>query len=181
MDELVRQNQRRIYEVAFRFLGNHDDAADVCQKTFVRMYQKLDSFQHKAKLRTWLYRITINLCKNYVRDEKRRSDFKKEIVGFKRESAPEDINYKSAPLVQQNPRQDPSEGIFQTQRQQILRQGIEKLPKKQRAIMILRTYEELSFQEIAQTLGGSESAAKVNYHYALNNLKEILKETKTHE
>jgi RNA polymerase sigma-70 factor (ECF subfamily) len=161
-DELVRRHQRAIWRVARRYLRNDADASDVAQQTFVRAYRALDGFRGAASVKSWLYRIAINLAINHVRDHRR------ELPG----GAAHEIGEVGDAR--------PSRGATGPQRiiahedAARLRAAIAELPPKQRMVLELRVFEDLSFREVAELADCTENAAKVNFHYAVKRLKEIL-------
>jgi RNA polymerase sigma-70 factor, ECF subfamily len=158
-DELVRRHQRSIWRVARRYLRNDADASDVAQQTFVRAYRALDGFRGAASVRSWLYRIAINLALNHLRDHKR------EVPGGAGEEVGEQRLTRSATGPQQ---------IIADEEAARLRAAIAELPPKQRMVLELRVFEDLSFREVAELADCTENAAKVNFHYAVKRLKEIL-------
>lgn len=154
-DELVRRHQRALFYLALRYLKNDADAQDLTQRAFVRAFQGLEKLRGEASFRTWIYRILVNLALNHVRDHVRLSP----------------VNEADEPLVDAVG----AERLALDQARRRLRRGLENLPKKQRVVVELRVYEELSFAEVAAIAGGSENAAKVNFHLALKRLRELLK------
>jgi RNA polymerase sigma-70 factor (ECF subfamily) len=152
---LVSRHRRSVYQVCYRFTGNHEDASDLTQDTFVRVWRGLGGFKGQAAFSTWIYRIAVNACLNRV----------------PRKSATE-------PLVGDefvDPRAtDPRAGLLQGERARRVRQAIRRLPEKQRATLILRAYHDLSHKEIAGILGSSVGAVKANFFHALANLRKIL-------
>jgi RNA polymerase sigma-70 factor (ECF subfamily) len=155
-DELVERHRRSVYHVCFRFTSNHEDASDLAQETFVRAWKGLANFKGQAALSTWLYRIAVNVSLNRV------SVKKPEVEGIEPDRL---IDTSSA---------SPGDDLVREQRARAVRRAINALPEKQRATMILRTYHELSHQEIADILGSSVGAVKANFFHALANLKKIL-------
>jgi RNA polymerase sigma-70 factor (ECF subfamily) len=155
-DEIVERHQRSVYQVCFRFTNNHEDARDLAQETFVRAWKGLASFKGQAALSTWLYRIAVNVSLNRV--SARRPD--SEALDADRFIDPSS--------------EAPGEGLLRDERARAVRRAINELPDKQRATLILRTYHELSHQEIAAILGSSVGAVKANFFHALANLKKIL-------
>lgn len=148
-DAIVRRHERAILRLATRWTGDADEAADLAQRAFVRAFLRADGFRGEAHLRTWLFRIAINLCKNHVRDRARLRPLADE------------------PSVA--PRAD--ERIDAGRRLARLQAAITKLPPRQRAVVDLRVYEDLPFSEIARLLGSNVVAAKVNFHYAMKKLR----------
>lgn len=158
-EALVRQHRETVYALGFRFFGNHDDAAEITQRTFIRVYQRLGSFRGESKFRTWLYQIAVNLCKNFRRDEGRHKDRKEDLEGHENDLSVE---------VSREPAHD--------EEKHFLRAAVAKLSPMQRTIVTLRIYDELPFKEIAEIAGCSEASAKVNFHHALKNLKSQIHE-----
>ena len=155
-DAIVLRHRRTVYQVCYRFAGNHEDASDLSQEAFVRAWRGLKKFRGQAALSTWLYRIAVNVCLNRVS----RNKPEMEPLGDDR-------------FVDQQTNEPGSE-LIRGERARAVRRAIAELPDKQRATLILRTYHELSHQEIAQILGSSVGAVKANFFHALANLKKIL-------
>jgi RNA polymerase sigma-70 factor, ECF subfamily len=155
-DVLVERHRRAVYQVCYRFVNNHEDASDLTQETFVRAWKGLRTFKGDAALSTWLYRIAVNACLNRV--STKRPDMEPlDVDRFVDTSA-----------------EAPGSGLRREERARAVRRAIGALPEKQRATLILRTYHELSHQEIADVLGSSVGAVKANFFHALANLKKIL-------
>jgi len=152
-DELVRRHQGSLWRLARRYVKNDADASDVAQQAFVRAFKALAKFRAASTVRTWLYRIAINLALNHVRDRKREE--------------PSDELESSI---------DPTGAarIIESEDQAQLRAAIEALPPKQRLVLELRIFDELPFKEVADLADCTENAAKVNFHYAVKKLREIL-------
>ena len=154
--EIVERHQRAIYHVCFRFANNHEDASDLAQETFVRAWKGLGSFKGQAALSTWLYRIAVNVCLNRVGTRRLAME-------------PLESDRFVDPHAEL-----PGVDLVRRERADAVRRAIAKLPEKQRATLILRTYQEMSHQEIADALGSSVGAVKANFFHALANLKKIL-------
>lgn len=155
-DVIVTRHRRAIYQVCFRFSGNHEDASDLSQEALVRAWRGLKNFRGQSALSTWLYRIAVNVCLNRV--HARRPDTEPlEVDRF--------VDHRT---------EDPRAGLIRGERAQAVRRAIAGLPAKQRATLILRTYQDLSHQQIAEILGSSVGAVKANFFHALKNLKKIL-------
>ena len=151
-EQIVREHQRTVYLVAFRFLRDHDEADEVAQRTFLRAWKSLKDFEARSSLRTWLLKICLNLCKNHHRDRKR-------FVDVEPESVEPAVNAVGA------------ERLEDEERLERLREAVAALPEKQRLTVELRVYQGLPFKEIALALDTTENAAKVNFHYAVKTLK----------
>lgn len=158
-EELVRRHERQIYRVAFRFFQNRVDAEEMVQEVFVRAYRELARFRGGAQLGTWLYRITVNACL----DRKRH-------LGRRRE-VPID-----AALGEEAGTPDPFARAAFREFAVRVAAAMEELPSRQRAILILRIYEELSLQEIAEVMESPLGTVKANYHHALVKVRRALQD-----
>lgn len=155
-DVIVERHRRSVYRLCYRFAGNHEDAADYAQETFVRAWRGLKGFRGTSSLATWLYRIAVNVSLNRVSARKPES----ELVDADR--------FVDAQT------EDPRSVLIREERGAAVRRAIAQLPDRQRATLILRTYHELSHREIADIFGSSVGAVKANFFHALANLKKIL-------
>jgi RNA polymerase sigma-70 factor (ECF subfamily) len=155
-DQLVRRYQRPIFYVALRYLRNEADAKDVTQRAFVRAYGALHKFRGSSSFRTWLYRIAINLSLNHIRDNRRER--------------PGEIPDDALTVDATGP-----ERLIASARSRMLRNAIDRLPPKQRMVLELRIYDELSFREVAELASCTENAAKVNFHHAVKRLKQEMR------
>jgi RNA polymerase sigma-70 factor (ECF subfamily) len=156
---LVIKYRESVYRVARRMLGNHEDAADVAQEVFIRAHRALARFDGRSQVRTWLYRITVNLCLDargrlgrlpLVRDEEacreRASDFTIEDEAEARETG------------------------------RIVARAVATLPPRQKAMAVLRLYQDLPYAEIARIMGCSEGTVKATMFAALRRLRRVLVE-----
>jgi len=156
-DVIVERHRRPVYQVCYRFVNNHEDASDLAQDAFVRAWKGLKNFKGQSALSTWLYRIAVNVCLNRVSVKAPITEPIESTEHF------EDVRIEGA-----------QQAMLREERAAAVRTAIAALPEKQRATLILRTYHELSHQEIADILGSSVGAVKANFFHALNNLKKIL-------
>ncbi len=156
-DVIVERHRRTVYQVCYRFVSNHEDASDLSQEAFVRAWRGLRNFKGQSALATWLYRIAVNVCLNRVSAKTPATEPIESTEQF------EDTRIESAQRT-----------LLREERAAVVRQAIAGLPKKQRATLILRTYHEMSHQQIADILGSSVGAVKANFFHALANLKKIL-------
>jgi RNA polymerase sigma-70 factor (ECF subfamily) len=156
-DVIVERHRRAVYMVCYRFVNNHDDASDLAQDAFVRAWRGLRNFKGQSALSTWLHRIAVNVCLNRVGAKKPISEPIESTDQF------EDARIEGA-----------QQAMLREERAVAVRKAIAGLPKKQRATLILRTYHDLSHQQIADVLGSSVGAVKANFFHALANLKKNL-------
>jgi RNA polymerase sigma-70 factor (ECF subfamily) len=155
-DIIVERHRRTVYQVCFRFVGNHEDASDLAQDAFIRAYRALGKFKGESSISTWLYRIAVNVCLN-------RMALKTPLF----EAIENDRHLDTRG-------ERPDEPVYRAERAELVKAAIAKLPRKQRATLILRVYHELPHEDIAHILGSSVGAVKANFFHALNNLKRLL-------
>jgi RNA polymerase sigma-70 factor, ECF subfamily len=155
-DVIVERHRRGIYQLCYRFAGNHEDASDLSQEVFLRAYRGLQRFRGQSSLRTWLYRIGVNVCLN-------RASVKR--------PATEPIDARQHPDHRAD---DPATRLLRAERGARVRAALARLPRRQRAALILRVYHDLSHREIAGVLGSSVGAVKANFFHALGNLRKLL-------
>lgn len=156
-DTIVERHRRRIYQLCYRFVGNHEDASDLAQEVFIRAYRGLAKFKGQSSVGTWLYRIGVNVCLNRVSLKAPR---------------PESLEGKA--LVDARA-EHPDAALVRGERAAEVRAAIARLPRKQRATLILRVYHELPHDQIAGILGSSVGAVKANFFHALANLRKLLR------
>jgi len=155
-DLIVERHRRTVYQLCYRFVGNHEDASDLSQDVFLRAFRGLRNFKGQSSLGTWLYRIGVNVCLNRISAK-----------------APLNEPIEKHQYVDDNA-ESPSDRMLRGERALQVRAAITQLPRKQRAALILRMYHEMSHQEIAEALGSSVGAVKANVFHALQNLKKLL-------
>jgi RNA polymerase sigma-70 factor (ECF subfamily) len=155
-DVIVERHQRQVYQLCYRFAGNHEDASDLAQDVFIRAFRGLHSFKGQAAFSTWLYRIAVNVCLNRVGVPARKW------ISLDAADQP-DVREERADAR-----------ILRTERAAAVRAAIARLPKKQRAALILRVYHDLPHDQIAAIVGSSVGAVKANFFHALANLKKLL-------
>ena len=154
-DELVRRNGVRVHDLCYKMVRNYDDAKDLAQETFLKAYRKIKKFDGRSKFSTWLYRIAVNNCLNFLKKQKPTVELYDEIVGSKKDD-PAQI-YKGKKLRER------------------IAGAVAKLPEVQRAVFTLRSLEDLSYQEVSDILKKPISTIKVNHHLAVKNLRNYLK------
>lgn len=169
-DELVRRHKDRIYNVVFRFLGNREDALDVCQEVFVRAYRSLDGFHGRAKVYTWLYSIAANLARNRLRDTSRKGRNQGTSLDALQERAP---NAVPDPGASANTPRDVAQGH---ELEAVLQECLEELPDHYRMAFVLRTFEDLSYEEIAEVMGCPAGTVKSRLNQARRILRDRLTE-----
>lgn len=156
---IVREYSERLYWHIRELVCTHEDADDLLQSTFIRVWKGLPTFREESNLYTWLYRIATNEALTFL---KKRRVAKFLLLG----------NYTTA--LENRLKADPS---FDGDRLQIaIRREILKLPDKQRAVFSLRYFQELKYEEISQIMNTSVGALKASYHLACQKIKKALEE-----
>lgn len=159
-EQLFYKYQEKVYNIAYRMMGNRQDAEDVTQEVFFRVYQKLASFKFKSAFSTWLYRITANLCLDEIRRKKRSIE----------EVFSQDELYSFCSNF------NPEDKVIADEEQALLWEAINSLKTEYRIIIILRDIEGLSYKELKQVLKCSMGRVKSRLHNARRELKTILKD-----
>ncbi len=162
-NELIRRWERRIYALAYRTIGREEDARDVCQEAFLRAYRALPGFRGQAKFSSWLYRITLNLCRDWARRERRTP-----VV-----QAPEDTNVLELAAANE-PSESVEDLVARRDLTRAVRQLMARLPEEQRTAIILKEYHGLTFQEIADLIGCPLSTVKTRVYQGLSVLRREL-------
>ncbi|UOE99765.1 RNA polymerase sigma factor [Bdellovibrio reynosensis] len=154
--ELVKRHQRSVLRLSLRFVKDMDTAEDVTQEAFIKAYEKLNSFEGRASFKSWLFQIAVNTARNKLREWKRDTvdiDDVQLAVGAEAEKT-----------------------LVHTAVADLLQQEVEKLPFKQRTALVLRVYEDLSFNEIADIMECPYDTAKANYRHALMKLRQTFEQ-----
>uniref|UniRef100_A0A7V0Z5D4 RNA polymerase sigma factor n=1 Tax=candidate division WOR-3 bacterium TaxID=2052148 RepID=A0A7V0Z5D4_UNCW3 len=154
-DELVRRHEVKVHNLCYKMLKNYDDAKDMAQETFLKAYRNIKNFDGRSKFTTWLYRIAVNNCINFMKKEHPQEEIKDEILEIHGD--------------------DPVEKYKHKKMKEIIYNAIAKLPEVQKSVFTLRALEELPYQEISAILHKPVNTVKVNYHLAVKNLKNYLK------
>jgi RNA polymerase sigma-70 factor, ECF subfamily len=171
-DLIVERYRRSVYQVCFRFVGNHEDASDLAQDAFIRAYRALGKFKGDAALGTWLYRIAVNVSLNRL--ALKRPPHESIDAGPDARAEEGRAGAIERRILEDTSGERPDEPVMRAERAAIVKAAIARLPTKQRATLILRVYHELPHEEIAQMLGSSVGAVKANFFHALQNLKRLL-------
>ena len=163
-NQLVARWERPIYALAYRTLGREEDARDVVQEAFLRAFRGLRGFRGQAKFSSWLYRITLNLCRDWIRRERRAP-----VVQL-----PEGTD----PIEVADERVAPSESVedlvARKQMSEAVARALSELPEEQRVAILLKEYHGLTFQEIADLQGCPLSTVKTRLYQGLSVLRRHL-------
>lgn len=157
-EELVKKYEHSVFNTIYRYIGNSDEAHDIAQEVFIKVWRHVKSFKGKSKFSTWLYRIVVNQCLNY------RSKHKEKLISLEEttekgkipESLKVEINFKHR------------------RKAEIVRKAIDDLPGRQRIALILSRFESKTYAEIAQIMGVSLSSVESLIFRAKENLRSKL-------
>lgn len=159
-EELVKRYEKKIYNLAYRIMGNKEDANDILQETFLEAFRKLSSFEGKSKFSTWLYRIAVNLCLMKKRREKKMDEVPLDMP----------ILTKEEDEIKGELRDDWSKNPLATLENKEVRKklskAIDSLPEEYRTVILLRGVNGLSNEEVAKMLKISLPAVKSRLHRA---------------
>jgi RNA polymerase sigma-70 factor (ECF subfamily) len=157
---IVSEYSERLYWHIRRFVCSHEDANDLLQETFIKIWAALPSFRGEAQLFTWIYRIATNEVLNFLRKQKIRAmislDSSESVLAKKID---EDVSFNGDRL------------------QRELHKAILKLPEKQRIVFSLRYFDEMKYEDMAEITGTSVGALKASYHFAYNKVKEEIQKS----
>jgi RNA polymerase sigma-70 factor (ECF subfamily) len=164
---LVNRHQTFVLNLIYRFIGDRTQAKDLAQEVFIKVWQAAKSYESKAKFTTWLYRITANLCLNELKSARRRR-------WFSFHSSDEDSENSIEDSISDGSLNAEDLLLAKERSSQIL-DALQSLPDNQRMALILKRYDDLSYQEISQILGCSVSAVESLLVRAKRTLQEKLK------
>jgi len=166
--ELVAEHRDRVFNLTYRMLGNRAEAEDVAQEVFIQVFKTIDTFREEAKLSTWLYRVTVNTCKNKIKYLARRHDREHDELDEGAEPGP------AAAASVPPPSARPDHQLEGAQTQQMLQQAIAELDADHRELVVLRDVEDLSIEEIAAITGLADGTIKSRLHRARLALRKKL-------
>lgn len=155
---LIRKYQEKLYWHIRRMVVDHDDANDVLQNVFIRIWKGLDNFREDSQLYTWLYRIATNECLSFLEQQKRKAS-----VSF------EDVEAGLSNKIKADSHFDANKLEWK------LQLAIQQLPEKQRIVFSLRYYDEMPYEEMSRVLETSEGALKASYHHAVRKIEDYIK------
>jgi RNA polymerase sigma-70 factor (ECF subfamily) len=155
---IIKKYQEKLYWHVRRMVIDHEDANDVLQNVFLRVWNGLENFREDSQLYTWLYRIATNECLTYIEQQKKRSAVPlDESEGGLSNKIKADSHFDANRLEWK------------------LQLAIQKLPEKQRIVFNLRYYDEMPYEEMSRVLETSEGALKASYHHAVKKIEDYIK------
>ncbi|MBV4357942.1 RNA polymerase sigma factor [Pinibacter aurantiacus] len=154
---IIKKYQEKLYWHIRRMVVEHEDANDVLQNVFIRIWKGLDNFREDSQLYTWLYRIATNECLSFIELQK-----KKATVSF------EDVESSLSNRIKADKNFDANKLEWK------LQLAIQQLPEKQRVVFNLRYYDEMPYEEMSRVLETSEGALKASYHHAVKKIEDYI-------
>src|SRR5687767_13607121 len=154
---IIKKYQERLYWHIRRMVVDHEDANDVLQNVFIRVWNGLENFKEESQLYTWLYRIGTNESLTFLENQKKRASVSLDDVGSGLENKVKADKYF-----------DPNKLEWK------LQLAIQQLPEKQRVVFSLRYYDEMPYEEMSQVLETSEGALKASYHHAVKKIEDYI-------
>ena len=159
-NQLVRTYQQKVYWHIRKMVIDHDDADDLTQETFIKVWKALDNFKGDSQLFTWIYRIATNECLNHLAKKKRRFFLPINDITEELSNKIDDSNLISGDEIQLK-----------------LQKALLTLPDKQRLVFNMKYYDEMKYEEISEITGTSVGALKASYHLAVKKVEEHLKQS----
>ncbi|MBS1669628.1 MAG: sigma-70 family RNA polymerase sigma factor [Bacteroidetes bacterium] len=154
---IIKKYQEKLYWHVRRMVVEHEDANDVLQNVFIRVWNGLQNFREDAQLYTWLYRIATNECLSFLDQQKRKSAVSlSDVEAGLENKVKADSNFDANKLEWK------------------LQLAIQQLPEKQRAVFSLRYYDEMPYEEMSRVLETSEGALKASYHHAVKKIEDYI-------
>lgn len=154
---LIKKYQERLYWHIRRIVVEHEDANDVLQNVFIRVWKALENFRQESQLYTWLYRIATNECLNFLELQKKKAVVSLESqVEWMEQKVRADSHFDAGKLEWK------------------LQIAIQQLPEKQRIVFTLRYYDEMPYEQMSEVLGTSAGALKASYHHAAKKIEDYI-------
>ena len=160
-DEIVERHRKYVYSLAYHFTHNYEDAYDISQEVFIKVFKSLNSLRKTATFDAWLRRVTINACIDYLRQ--RPND---RVLG--------DSPYLDHGYAARGGAELPNRSVETTELRNVIFRAVGRLPNRQRRVFILRHYEDLPLEDIAKKLDCSSGAVKAHLFHATRRLRKLL-------
>src|ERR1700739_3122075 len=154
---LLKKYQQKIYWHIRRMVIDHDDADDIVQDTFIKVWKNLPGFRNDAQLYTWMYRIATNECITFLNKKKQKNNIPLDDVAYELADTLADSTYFSGDKAQLK-----------------LQQAILTLPEKQRLVFNMKYYDDMKYEEMSEVLGTSVGALKASFHLAVKKIECVL-------
>jgi RNA polymerase sigma-70 factor (ECF subfamily) len=170
--EIVLHSQKKVFNIAYRMLGNLEEAKDLAQEVFISVFESIKGLKEEIKFDAWLTQITLNHCRNRWKYLKRRRYFNSDSL-----DDPIETEEGSMPRTLVDPSDNPETLYEKKSIQQFIQRGLLKLKEDQRELVVLRDLQGFSYEEMGKLLGLPEGTIKSKLHRARMDLKEILEKS----
>ncbi len=165
---LVWRWEKSLYNFVLRYMGDREEAKDICQKSFIRAYKKLGHLQEPEKFSTWLYQIAVNICRDELKRRKRRTLFSLDAM----QANENGVNSEIAALKSDG-KSNPEAVAENRNAFELIRKALQEIPEEQRVVIIMKEYQGLKFTEIAEVLEISVNTTKSRMYYGLSALRKV--------
>jgi len=171
-EEIVLHSQRKVFNIAYRMLGNLEEAKDLAQEVFISVFDSIKDLREEAKFDVWLTQITLNHCRNRWKYLKRRQYFNSDSLDDPVETEDGDM-----PRAVCDPSDNPEILYEKKMIQQLIQRGLQKLKEDQRELLVLRDLQGFSYEEMSELLALPAGTVKSKLHRARVDLKRVLERT----
>ena len=170
---LVWRWEKSVYNFILRYIGDREESQDICQKTFIRVYRKLNRLRDTEKFSTWLYQIAINICRDEIKSRSRRKTFSLDHLQENNNGVQSDLLNLTT-----DSKSEPEEQVHQRDVSALIGRALQTLPEEQKVVIIMKAYQGLKFTDIADILETSVNTAKSRMYYGIAALRKIFKQWK---
>lgn len=167
--EIVLHSKKKVFNIAYRMLGNSEEAKDLAQEVFLSVFDSIKDLREEVKFDAWLTQITLNHCRNRRKYLKRRKYFNSDSLDDPIETENGDV-----PRAFFDPSDNPEVLYEKKMIQELIQRGLQKLNEDQRELLVLRDLQGYSYEEVSELLGLPEGTVKSRLHRARMDLKEVL-------
>ncbi len=168
---LVWRWEKSVYNFILRYIGNREESQDICQKTFIRVYRKLNRLREPDRFSTWLYQIAINICRDEIKSRSRKKTYSLDNLQENSNGA----QYSVVNLTTDS-KNEPEEQAHKRDVSDLIGRALQTLPEEQRVVIIMKEYQGLKFIEIADILETSVNTAKSRMYYGIAALRKIFRQ-----
>jgi len=161
-EQLIIKYEKKVYTIAYRMMGNHEDASDLAQEAFIKVFRSIKSFRGEASFSTWIYHVVANVCRDQLRKQKVKVNSLDEPVAYEGERLEKQL---------QDSGKSPEEKLEENELKAYLQRLINQLPDEYRLVLVLREFMDFSYEEIAGELNITMGTVKSR----LNRARTILK------
>jgi RNA polymerase sigma-70 factor (ECF subfamily) len=167
--EMVLQSQKKVFNIAYRMLGNSEEAKDLAQEVFVSVFNSIKGLREEIKFDSWLTQVTLNHCRNRWKYLRRRQYFNSDSL-----DDPIETEDGEVPRAVHDPSDNPEALYEKKMIQELIQKGLQQLKEDQRELLVLRDLQGFSYEEICELLGLPEGTVKSKLHRARMDLKQVL-------